>query len=269
MTQQLDNQTIEELKLFAGTLADAAAGISMQYFRKKISVEDKGNPTWFDPVTKADQDAEKAIRTLIETTYPDHGIFGEEFGIKKTDGPFEWVLDPIDGTRAFISGLPTWGTLIALRYEGEPVVGVIDQPYLQERYLGWAYGDMKGATLNGDAIETRSCRSLGEATISTTDADLFNDKERPLFDAVRAKAQLIRYGMDCYAYGIVASGHMDAVIEAGLQPYDMMALIPIVRGAGGVTVNWQGEKPGDDGRLIAAGDMRVANEIMQTTKQIG
>nr|WP_262694330.1 histidinol-phosphatase [Kordiimonas aquimaris] len=264
MTKQLDDQMIEELKAFACQLADAAEKVSLLHFRKKVAVEDKGNPDWFDPVTVADRGAEEAIRALIDTHYPEHNIVGEEFGVKKTDSLFEWVLDPIDGTRAFISGLPTWGTLIALKYDGVPVIGVIDQPYLKERYLGWT----TGATLNGEPISTRACEGLNNATISTTDADLFNANERPLFDDILGQSRLVRYGMDCYAYGIVAAGHMDAVIEAGLQPYDMMALIPVVRGAGGVAVNWNGDAPGADGRLIAAGDSRVAKQMLEVTRRL-
>ncbi|NVJ97070.1 MAG: histidinol-phosphatase [Alphaproteobacteria bacterium] len=241
---------IEALCAFACRLADAAAEVTLKYFRSPIGVDNKEEGTGFDPVTKADQGAEEAIRALIETEYPDHGIFGEEFGIKAASGPFEWVLDPVDGTRAFISGLPTWGTLIALRYNGEPIIGVIDQPYLRERYLGWP----GGATLNGEPIKTRSCASLGTATISTTDPDLFKGHERPAFNTLLNESQLVRYGLDCYAYAVMASGHMDLVIESGLKPYDMMALIPVVRGAGGSATNWEGDAPGDCGRLLALGD---------------
>ena len=144
MQPAISQQEIETLKAFALELADAAAAVTLSYFKKPIAIDDKDKGAGFDPVTKADQGAEKAIRALIEERYPEHGIFGEEFGVKAASGPFEWVLDPVDGTRAFISGLPTWGTLIALRHNGVPVIGVIDQPYIRERYLGWP----GGATLN-------------------------------------------------------------------------------------------------------------------------
>lgn len=252
----LTSTLLDELKTFAGTLADAAAEISLKHFRQPVSVDNKHAATGgFDPVTIADQGAEKAIRALIDEHYPDHSIHGEEFGHKHTDSPFEWVLDPIDGTRAFISGLPTWGTLIALKYEGTPVLGVIDQPYMKERYVGWTDLTLTGgATLNGAPIKTRACPDLSRATISTTDANLFQGRERVGFDRLLENVRLARYGLDCYAYAIVASGHMDLVIEAGLQPYDMMALIPVIRGAGGAVSDWRSNAPDASGHLLAVGD---------------
>ncbi len=264
MTSSISPQEIETLKAFACELADAAAAVTLKYFKKTIPVTDKDKGAGFDPVTKADQGAEEAIRALIEAHYPDHGIFGEEFGIKKTDGPFEWVLDPVDGTRAFISGLPSWGTLIGLRHNGVPIIGVIDQPYIRERYLGWP----GGASLNGEPITTRSCKSLDEATISTTDSALFQNHERPAFDEILKRSKLNRYGLDCYAYAVVSAGHMDLVIESGLKPYDMMALIPILRGAGGSATNWEGGAPGDCGRLLAVGDPALLDEVLPILKGV-
>jgi myo-inositol-1(or 4)-monophosphatase len=248
---------LDELKLFVDKLADAAAEISLKYFRQKLDVDDKVKNGAFDPVTEGDRGAEAAIRALIDKHYPDHGIIGEEYGIKDSNSDFTWVLDPIDGTRAFISGLPTWGTLIALLYKGEPIIGVIDQPYLKERYVGAP----DGTTLNGNAIKTRSCPSLSEATISTTDPDLFKGAEREAYDRVLGISKLVRYGLDCYAYAIVAGGHMDLVIESGLEPYDMMALIPVIRGAGGAVTNWKSDKPGACGHLLAVGDAAILNEV--------
>ena len=262
MTPDLPGQEIETLKAFALELADAAAEVTLSYFKKPISIDDKDKGAGFDPVTKADQGAEKAIRALIEARYPDHGIFGEEFGIKEASGPFEWVLDPVDGTRAFISGLPTWGTLIALRYKGVPIIGVVDQPYIRERYLGWP----GGASLNGEPIKTRPCPSLETATISTTDFALFKDHERGAFENLRKSSRLIRYGLDCYAYAVMSAGHMDLVIESGLKPYDMMALIPVIRGAGGSATNWEGDAPGDCGRLLALGDPALLPTVLDILK---
>ncbi len=241
---------VEDLKSFACELADAAAEVTLKYFRTRIDVDNKLAGEEFDPVTEADQGAERAIRALIEERFPEHSIHGEEYGIKATESPFEWVLDPVDGTRAFISGLPTWGTLIALKHEGIPVIGIIDQPYMKERYLGWT----SGATLNGTPITTRACSSLKTATISTTDPDLFTAEERPLFDTLLKETRLVRYGLDCYAYAILSSGFLDIIIESGLKPYDMMALIPVIRGAGGSATNWQGTAPGNCGKLLAIGD---------------
>ena len=259
MTHAYAGIEVSSLTDFAASLADKAAAVTMAYFKSPIDIENKLKGDGFDPVTKADQEAEKAIRDLINKQYPDHDIFGEEYGHTKKGSDFEWVLDPIDGTRAFISGLPSWGTLIALKFQGEPVIGVIDQPYLRERYIGWT----TGATLNGKTINTRACACLGQATLSTTDPDLFTDAERPAFDKLLQATRLVRYGLDCYAYAIVAAGHMDIVVESGLKPYDMMALIPIVRGAGGIATNWRGDAPGDCGRLLAAGSDKTHKEALK------
>lgn len=253
----------DELCRFSAKLAEAAAEVSLKHFRQPIDVDNKLGDAGFDPVTLADRGAEAVIRKLIEDTYPDHAIHGEEYGFKETGSPFEWVLDPIDGTRAFISGLPTWGTLIGLKYEGEPVIGVIDQPYIKERYIGWT----TGAELNGKPIKTRPCSSLAKATISTTDADLFEAEDRKIFDSILEQSRLVRYGMDCYAYAILASGFMDVVLETGLLPYDMMALIPVVRGAGGVATCWTGGAPGPSGKLLAVGDQGLADDILAQMAQ--
>ncbi len=250
MALDLTDAEISTLKDFACELADIAATITLSYFKKPIGVTDKDKGAGFDPVTQADQEAEKAIRKVIEARYPEHRICGEEFGRKETDSPFEWYLDPIDGTRAFISGLPVWGTLISLAYNNEPIIGVIDQPYINERYLGWP----GGASLNGEVIKSRPCSTLATATLSTTDPDLFMAGERAAFDQILSETQLVRYGLDCYAYAVVAAGHMDIVIESGLKPWDMMALIPVVKGAGGDATSWNGSSAGEDGRLIAVGD---------------
>lgn len=254
----LSSDKIQELSEFAADLATIAADVTLKHFRAAIDIDNKLGDTGFDPVTLADRGAEEVIRTAIEAKYPDHAIHGEEYGIKGTGSPFEWVLDPIDGTRAFISGLPTWGTLIGLKYEGEPIVGVIDQPYMKERYVGWT----TGASLNGRPIKTRACKSLNEATLSTTDPDLFDAEDRAHFDRFLEQVRLVRYGLDCYAYAVLASGFMDVVMESGLQPYDMMALIPVVRGAGGSATCWTGGAPGDSGKLLAVGDRTLAEKLI-------
>ncbi len=256
--KELPKNEINTLKKFALELADAAATVTCKYFKSDLGIDNKLSGNSFDPVTIADREAEKAIRTLIEAKYPDHNIHGEEFGFKETNSLFEWVLDPIDGTRAFISGLPTWGTLIALKYKNVPIIGVIDQPYLKERYLGWT----TGAELNGTPISTRSGLALNKATISTTDAALFSEIDRPRFDKVLAQSRLIRYGLDCYAYAVLSAGFIDCVLETGLEPYDMMALIPLVRGAGGTATNWQGEAPGECGTLLAVGNQTLHSEVL-------
>lgn len=264
----ISDQLLTELTVFAGRLADAAAEVTLAYFRRPMDVTNKEDDG-FDPVTEGDRGAEKVIRALIEEHYPEHGIIGEEFGSARADADLVWTLDPIDGTRAFISGLPTWGTLIALSYQGEPILGVIDQPYVKERYIG----SHLGATLNGKPIKSRACPQLKYATLSTTAPELFEGKERELWDSLHDQAQLVRYGLDCYAYAIVASGHMDVVMETGLKIHDMAALIPVIRGAGGVATNWSGGKAGEDcedarenGRLLAFGDPALADELYAKTK---
>ena len=264
MTKNYGGLSTETLTSFASELVDAAAAVTLKFFKSPINVDNKLAGGAFDPVTEADQRAERTIRSLIEKHYPDHDIFGEEYGRTNKGSDFEWVLDPIDGTRAFISGLPSWGTLIALKYQGVPVIGVIDQPYIKERYIGWT----SGASLNGAPLKTRACESLALATLSTTDPNLFTAAERPAFNQILEKSRLVRYGLDCYAYAVVAAGHMDLVIESGLNPYDMMALIPVIRGAGGIATNWQGQSPGDCGRLIASGDAKTHAEALEILAKI-
>ncbi|MGE0740233.1 MAG: histidinol-phosphatase [Hyphomonadaceae bacterium] len=247
---------------FADALADAAREAILPYFRAPHVVDHKGGAR-FDPVTDADKAAEHAMRTLIEAEFPDHGIYGEEFGESKGASDYQWVLDPIDGTRAFIAGLPLWGVLIALSWEGRAVVGIMDQPYLDERYRGWNAG--ANATARGQTrkLKTRACASLGEAIVSTTDPYLFRDAEARAFERVRQTAKLTRYGYDCYAYSMIASGTMDCVIESGLKPFDIQALIPIITGAGGGVCAWDGGNASDGGRVLAYGDARVRDEAIE------
>lgn len=238
----------------ANELADAAGAIVRRYFRQPIPVDDKSDLT---PVTIADREAEAAMRRLIEARFPEHGIFGEEEGRIRPDAEYQWVLDPIDGTKSFISGVPLFGTLIALTYRNRPVLGVIDQPVAGERWQG-ATGHT--STLNGRPIRTRACTALAGATLFTTSPDMFQGAEADAFQRLRAAAKLTRYGADCYAYALVATGFIDLVVESGLKPYDFCALVPVIEGAGGCVTDWQG-KPLDlasDGHAVAAGDARLA-----------
>jgi inositol-phosphate phosphatase/L-galactose 1-phosphate phosphatase/histidinol-phosphatase len=238
----------------AGELADAAGAIIRRYFRQPIAIDDKSDLT---PVTIADREAEAAMRRLIEARFPDHGIFGEEEGRTRPDAEYQWVLDPIDGTKSFISGVPLFGTLIALTCRQRPVLGIIDQPVAGERWIG-ASGHP--STLNGRAIRTRPCTELGRATLFTTAPELFKGAEAEAFQRLRAASKLTRYGTDCYAYALVATGFIDLVVESGLKPYDFCALIPVIEGAGGSVTDWQG-RPLDlasDGHAVAAGDARLA-----------
>jgi len=246
---------------FLDQLADAASAAIMPHFRQGFSVDNKLKGG-FDPVTIADKNGETAMRALINARHPDHGILGEEHGPENLEADNVWVLDPIDGTRAFITGLPTWGCLIGLRTNGIPSLGMMVQPYVGERYSGDGRGAWYQGPLGQKALNTRSCASLAEATLFTTTPALFNDTERPAYDRLEAGAQLTRYGTDCYAYCMVAAGHGDAVIESGLQAYDIVALVPIIEGAGGVVTTWTGGSPADGGQIVASGDPRLHDILL-------
>jgi histidinol phosphatase-like enzyme (inositol monophosphatase family) len=253
---------IRDFLAFTERLCAAAARETLPRFRTALAVEDKGAGRVFDPVTAADRSAEIAQRALIEESYPSHGILGEELGERPAQGPYEWTLDPVDGTRAFICGLPLWTTLIALSFEGRPILGVIDQPYLGERYLGGPEGALFRHASIHRPLKVRPCARLAEAAISTTDVFLFDGAETGGFEQVRRAARLARYGCDAYAYAMVAAGQLDLVIESGLQRWDVRALAPVVEGAGGVLTNWRGETAYDGGQVIAAGDPRTHAEAL-------
>jgi histidinol phosphatase-like enzyme (inositol monophosphatase family) len=246
---------------FADGLADAARGAILPHFRTGVACDNK-SADGFDPVTAADRASEAAMRALIAREFPEHGVLGEEFERTSSRSGYEWVLDPIDGTRAFIAGLPTWGVLIALAYEGQPIVGVMDQPYLDERYRGWNDGAdvvVRGARR---PLKTRSCAGLPDAILSTTSPDLFHGAEAEAFARVRGNAKLTRYGYDCYAYAMIAAGHVDCVIESGLKPFDIQALIPILTGAGGGVCGWRGGDAAQGGQVLAYSDVRVRDEVL-------
>ncbi len=249
-----------ELETFAVELSHEAARVALPFFRGDFAQEDKGGPGAFDPVTEADRAAEAAIRRLIAARYPDHGVIGEEYGEDRPDADRVWVLDPIDGTRAFITGLPLWGTLIALNDGQRPLLGVMNQPFTGERYVGTP----AGAWRNGAPLKTRACASLSSARLMCTTPDMFDTPaRRQAFDAVAAQAQLLRFGGDCYAYCMLASGFVDAIVEASLQPYDIQALMPIVEGAGGVVTAWDGGSAQNGGAVIACGDPRLHAQLVE------
>ncbi|MBL8545461.1 MAG: histidinol-phosphatase [Hyphomonadaceae bacterium] len=247
---------------FADTLADAAREAILPYFRAQHSITNKLNDGRFDPVTEADQAAERAMLALIEREFPDHGALGEEYGERASKSGYQWILDPIDGTRAFISGLPTWGVLIGLYHEGRPLIGVMDQPFTQERYRGWMDGANATTRSGTHTLKTRACASLHEATFSTTSPDLFEDDEAVAWAAIRGNAKLVRYGCDCYAYAMIAAGHIDGVLESKLKAFDIAALIPIVTGAGGGVCAWNGGDASQGGRVLAWGDARVRDQTL-------
>jgi inositol-phosphate phosphatase / L-galactose 1-phosphate phosphatase / histidinol-phosphatase len=204
-------------------------------------------------VTAADRAAEQVMRALLEGQFPDHGIVGEEFGRVREGSEFVWTLDPIDGTKSFISGVPLFGTLIALTRDKRPILGVIDQPISRERWVGAA---RRPTTLNGVVVHCRTCPELATATLFATTPDMFKERDAAAFARVSAAVKLTRFGADCYAYGLLAAGFIDLVLEASLKPYDFCAMVPIVEGAGGVATDWQGSNLdlASDGRILVAGD---------------
>jgi inositol-phosphate phosphatase/L-galactose 1-phosphate phosphatase/histidinol-phosphatase len=223
------------------------------HFRRLQAVEDKDD---LSPVTIADREAETAMRRLIAARFPDHGIIGEEFGREREGAEFVWVLDPIDGTKSFISGVPLFGTLVALARRGRPILGVIDQPISRERWIGAAD---RPTLFNGVAIRVRPCPSLAGATLFATSPDMFAGVDKAAFGRVARAAKLVRFGADCYAYGLLALGFIDLVIEASLKPYDFSAMLPVIEGAGGIASDWRGAPltTASDGRVVVAGDRRA------------
>jgi myo-inositol-1(or 4)-monophosphatase len=248
---------------FVDELATVSGSAILPFFRSTFTAIDKSNGGAFDPVTEADRASESVMRARIKATFPDHGIVGEEFGSERPDAEFVWVLDPIDGTKAFISGLPLWGTLIGLTRNGKPAYGMMNQPYTKERFFGDG-GAAKLRTPQGERIlKTRNCASLAEATLSCTSTTMFDGPDLESFQRVEKAARLTRFGYDCYAFCMVAAGFMDLVIESNLKPYDIVALIPIIEGAGGIVTDWQGGSAEKGGSIIAAGDKRVHAEAMK------
>ncbi len=231
-------------------LADASGAVIRRYFRTPVAVDDKADES---PVTIADREAEAAIRAIVAVERPDHGIIGEEHGSDRPDAEWVWVIDPIDGTKSFITGRPIFGTIIALLHGGVPVLGVIDQPIVGDRWVGAAG---HGTTFNGAAARVRACPSLGAAILGTTSPDAFAGDDFAAFRRVAGGVKIPIYGGDCYSYGLVAAGHLDLVVESGLKLYDWAGLVPVVVGAGGVMTDWSGRPLalGSDGRVVAAGD---------------
>jgi myo-inositol-1(or 4)-monophosphatase len=266
----MDDPTIDELTAFAERLADAARGETLPRFRAKAEIHNKAG-VLFDPVTDADREAERAMRRMIAAVYPKHGVIGEEFGKSQTDALHRWVLDPVDGTRAFICGIASWATLIAVERDGAPIIGLIDQPFMDERWIGAAGGVARYAR-GGDrrACRTSGVESLSRARIATTDPrkeGYFTREEADAFAAVASKTRVARFSLDAYAYGLLALGEVDLVMEASLSHHDYAALIPVIEGAGGVVTGWKGESvyESERGRVLAAASPalhRAAIEVL-------
>ncbi|XP_076900398.1 bifunctional phosphatase IMPL2, chloroplastic-like [Bidens hawaiensis] len=263
----LTNSDLDHFASVAHKLADAAGDVIRNYFRKRFDILDKEDQS---PVTIADRAAEEALISILQHNLPSHAIFGEENGwqCKEQSADYVWVLDPIDGTKSFITGKPLFGTLIALLERGKPILGIIDQPILRERWVG-----ITGRTtrLNGEEISTRSCPKLSQAYLYTTSPHLFTGDTEVAFARVRDKVKVPLYGCDCYAYALLASGHVDLVVESGLKPYDFLSLIPVIEGAGGVISDWKGDhlrweaSPNSQAtsfNVVAAGDKQVHQQAL-------
>jgi myo-inositol-1(or 4)-monophosphatase len=249
--------TAIDFAAFVDELATISGETIRPFFRSAIGVENKSRSGGFDPVTAADRAAESAMRALIRQTFPSHGILGEEYGSERTDAEYVWVLDPIDGTKSFIAGMPAWGTLIGLMRFGEPVFGMMHQPFIGERFSGdggAAHYRGRGGTRE---LRVRGCETLAEALLFTTSPLLMNETDREIFRHVEDKVRLSRYGGDCYAYCMVAAGLIDLVIETEIKPHDIVPLIPIITGAGGVVTTWENGPAQQGGRIVVAGDSRV------------
>ncbi len=251
-----------ELTAFAVALARASEAEILPYFRKNSAIEVKPHFEW-DPVTEGDKAGERIIRKMIEARYPDHGINGEEYGIKQGRSGFTWVLDPVDGTRSFVCGMPTWATLIGLYFEGKPVVGVMNQPFVGDMFYGNPHGAWNDYRRTITSISTRQDVGLSNAVAGTTAPELFrSEKDQQSLQALRRSVRLLRYGGDAYFYAVLAAGHLDLALDAGLHAYDIAALIPIVEGAGGAVGSWSGSIPAEGGNIICAGSQRLLDEAI-------
>jgi histidinol phosphatase-like enzyme (inositol monophosphatase family) len=254
------------LEAFAIDLAKAAGAAALPLFRLKDQGETNklAHMAQFDPVTEADKGAERAMRALINQHFPDHGIIGEEYGTQRAEADFVWVLDPVDGTRAFISGLPLWTTLIGLRFKGRAVLGVIAQPFLNEIYIGSPLGSRLVTPAGERVLRVRACAGLDKALLATTDPFLFKGPEWDAVVNLRKASRLIRYGCDAYAFAMVAGGTLDGAFETGLMAWDIDAIIPVIENAGGVVVNWKGEPVGNEGGQVFAAVSRELAEAALT-----
>lgn len=249
----MNNDTIGP---FLRELADIAASRTLPHFRNLENVENK-KMGGFDPVTRADKEAESAIREAIENRFPDHGIEGEEFGSHQPDAKYRWVIDPVDGTRSFLAGVPLWGTLIALCENGRPIAGIMSQPYTGEIFLaqdGASVFERGGTRV---PISTSRVSSLDEAIIMSTAPELFGQREWPLFQRLIDDCRLVRYGTDCYAYCMLAAGQIELVVEPDLNFYDVAALIPIIENAGGVVSQWDGSPFTGSGHILASANVEI------------
>lgn len=242
-------------------LADAARRETLKHFRTALAADNKEDGG-YDPVTEGDRAAERAMRAVLAEMRPDDGIFGEEFGSHQGTSGLTWVLDPIDGTRGYLCGTPTWGVLVSVCDSGGPLYGIIDQPYIGERFEGGLGVAQLTGPLGTRPLATRAPRRLAEALMMTTFPEIGTAEEAAAFRAVAPNVRLIRYGTDCYAYGLIAAGQIDLVIEAGLYPYDVCGPIAVIEAAGGIVTNWQGGPAHGGGRILAAANRQIHAEAL-------
>ncbi len=265
---QPGKEDIEDRLAFIVSAAQASAAVILPYFRKPLTIDHKDGQGRFDPVTEADRAGEKIIREMIEAAYPDDAIFGEEFGKKVGTSPYCWVLDPIDGTRSFISGVPLWGTLIGLTFNGTAIIGAMNQPYIGELFLGSSLGSFLLKNEQETRLKTRKCTKIADALMGSTAPEHFIETvDAKAFERVKKAVRLVRFGGDCYFYSMVAAGQLDLVVETGLNAYDIAALVPVVENAGGIITTWEGNPASEGGRIIAAGCRELheaALELLQS-----
>lgn len=260
--KQISDGQWEDLARFAGQLADAAGEAILPWFRKPGLVDNKA-ATGFDPVTEADRNGETAMRRLIETRFPDHGIQGEEHGVKPSRSGFNWVLDPVDGTRSFIIGIPLWTTLIGLTFEGRPVLGLMNQPFIGERFIGGngaSFWERDGARRR---LAVKPAPRLSEAIIATVAPEIYKSpRQQAAHTALTRTARMTRYGGDAYFYCLLAAGQIDIAMDAGLEAYDIAALVPIIEGAGGVVTTFEGNPASSGGDILAAASQGLHEEAL-------
>jgi len=257
--------TAIDFSSFVDQLASVSGETILPFFRTALAVDNK-KVSGFDPVTAADRAAEQTMRALIAKNFPAHGVIGEEYGAERTDAEYVWVLDPIDGTKSFITGMVAWGTLIGLMRFGEPVFGMMNQPFTREKFSGdGGAAHYRGPAGNRD-LHVRPCTSLEDAILSTTSPLLMNEADRATFRKVEDVVKLSRYGGDCYAYCMLAAGQIDLIIETEIKPHDIVPLIPIITGAGGILTTWENGPAQDGGRIVVAGDARVHQAAMGILK---
>ena len=258
----MDQGLAAELIDTAAELADAARVATLAHFRRPDLTADTKEADRFDPVTVADRLSETRMRAILARRRPDDGILGEEFGPKTGTSGLTWVLDPIDGTRGYLSGTPTWGVLIAVSDETGPIYGIIDQPYIKERFEGGLGRAEVNGPMGRAVLKTRPPRPLAQAIVFTTFPEVGTPDDSAAFRRVATRARLVRYGTDCYAYALIAAGHIDLVIEAGLQPYDVQGPIAVIEAAGGIVTDWQGRPCPQGGRVLAAANRQIHAEAM-------